>query len=168
MQRSYREVVNIPDARGCFPVFVTSQFAAADVKKMIAEDNMPNLWVIVPSEGSAAHSAIHLYRLDNLRYKHSVTPEILLCLLDLRIQTPLHYLCRTVAGILRIASPLTAASDVLRFLLRHCRSLAAAQDDNGRTLYDYIRQRICMPIPIAWCCCWRVLLRRCILECCRR
>ena len=159
--------MNIPDARGYFPVFVSSQFASADATKMIAEDNMRNLWVIVPSEGSAAHSAIHLYRLDNLRYKHSLMPEILY-LLDLRKQTPLHYLCRTVAGILRIASPQSAASNVLRFLLHHCRSLAAATDDNGRTLYDYIRQRMCMPIPIAWCC-WRVLLRRCcILECYRR
>ena len=29
-------------------------------------------------------------------------------------------------------------SDVLRFLLNHCRGLAATQDENGRTLYDYL------------------------------
>ena len=33
---------------------------------------------------------------------------------------------------------LSAASDVLRFLLRHCPGLAAAPDDNGKTLYDYL------------------------------
>jgi hypothetical protein len=27
---------------------------------------------------------------------------------------------------------------VLRFLLRHCPGLAAAQDTNGKTLYDYL------------------------------
>ena len=33
---------------------------------------------------------------------------------------------------------LSAASDVLRFLLRHCPGLAAAQDDSGDTLDDYL------------------------------
>ena len=38
----------------------------------------------------------------------------------------------------QLSSPLSAASDVLRFLLRHCPGLAAARDDNGKTLYDYL------------------------------
>ena len=42
-------------------------------------------------------------------------------------------------GGVELSSPLSAAaSDVLRFLLRHCPGLAAAQDDRGKTLYDYL------------------------------
>ena len=35
-----------------------------------------------------------------------------------------------------LKKPLSAASDVLRFLLRHCRSLAFARNSVGHTLYD--------------------------------
>ena len=42
----------------------------------------------------------------------------------------------TLNGMRELSSALSAASVVLRFLLRHCPVLAAVKDDNGNTLYD--------------------------------
>ena len=110
-------------------------FASADVLKLIAEENMSNLSVVLPSHGSAAHWAVLMYRLENLRYIHSVMPE-LLSSVDSLNRTPIHFL--TVKAKNSLHHPLSVASDLLRFLLRHCPSLACAKDYYGRTLYDLL------------------------------
>ena len=132
---AYREAVNIPNDDDHLPIHYAAKFASADVMKMIAEENMRNVSVIVPGYGSVAHIAANRYRLEILRYIHSVMPELLLSV-DRRDRTTLHHLI--VWNNDQLSSPLSAASDVLRFLLRHCPGLAAAQDTNGKTLYDYL------------------------------
>jgi hypothetical protein len=99
---------------------------------------MSNLSVITPSHGSAAHFAVYGRRLDNLRYIHAMMPELLLSVDDSN-RTPLHDLIQkddVDESLEDLSSPLSAASDVLRFLLRHCPSLASAKDSGGDTLYD--------------------------------
>jgi hypothetical protein len=130
---AYREAVNIPNDDGYLPIYYAAKFASAEVMKMIAEENMRNVSVIVPSLGSVAHMAASRSRLKILRYIHSVMPELLLSV-DGLDQTTLHYLI--YCGFHHLTSPLSAASDVLRFLLRHCPGLAAARDIHGLTSYD--------------------------------
>ena len=50
---------------------------------MIAEENISNLSVVSPGEyGSVAHCAVKTLSLDNLRYVHSIVPDILLDVYD--------------------------------------------------------------------------------------
>ena len=130
---AYREAVNIPNNGGSLPIFLAAEFASLDVMKMIAEENMSNLTAKGPMGSSMAHWAAAGHRLENLRYIHSMMPELLLSP-DNWNTTPLHFLIVRSKEFLR--QPLSAASDVLRFLLRHCPSLAAAKNSHGRTLYD--------------------------------
>jgi ankyrin repeat protein len=132
---AYREAVNIPNMHGYLPIHYAAKFASADVMKMIAEENMSNMSAISSIEGSVAHFAVQRCSLEHLQYIQSVMPEQLLSV-DRRDQTPLHYL--KYMDEVQLSSPLSAASDVLRFLLRHCPGLAATQDDDGDTLYDYL------------------------------
>ena len=132
---AYREAVNIPNMHGYLPIHFAAKFASVDVMKMIAEENMSNMSAISPIEGSVAHLAVWRSSLEHLQYIQSVMPEQLLSLHTFH-QTPLHYLKYNGMG--QLSSRLSAASDVLRFLLRHCPGLAAARDDNGKTLYDYL------------------------------
>ncbi len=104
---------------------------------------MSNMSVIEPIEGSVAHLAVRRCSLEHLHYIQSVMPEQLL-FLNASNQTPLHELsfpsipssAPSPSRVRYLSSPLLAGSDVLRFMLRHCPGLAAAQDDDGRTLYD--------------------------------
>lgn len=120
----------------------------------------------------------------NLRSIHSMIPE-LLSSVDGANRTPLHHLIAEgdegdldddidVGELLRkLSYPLSGASDILRFLLRHCPSLSTARDSHGRTLYDRVRPSEYEPdteltyarrlLLMAW-----PGLRRCIPGCCRR
>ena len=82
---------------------------------------------------SVAHGAARWHRLENLRYIYSMMPELLLSPAYWNT-TPLHFLSHGKESLRQ--QPLSAASDVLRFLLRHCPSLAAAKVSYGWTLYD--------------------------------
>jgi hypothetical protein len=131
---AYREAVNIPNDGGFLPIHYAALFASVDVMKMIAEENMSNLSVILPNAGFFVHLAVWRCSLEHLQYIQSVMPELLLSLSDFS-RTPLHYVLYYGTNLF---CPLSSASDVLRFLLRHCPGLAATQDDNGKTLYDYL------------------------------
>ncbi len=96
---------------------------------------MSNMSTISPIEGSVAHLAVRRCSLEHLQYIQSVMPEQLLSV-DWWDRTPLHYLKYNGRG--QLSCLLSAALDVLRFLLRHCPGLAAARDTNGKTLYDYL------------------------------
>ena len=135
---AFKEAVNIPDDDGWLPIHIAAQVAPVDILKMIAEENMSNLSVIVPSDGSAAHMAVFGRRVDNLRYIHAMLPELLLSVYNSN-ETPLHDLIDqndVDKSLGYLTCPLSAASDVLRFLLRHCPSLASTKDSGGNTLYD--------------------------------
>jgi ankyrin repeat protein len=105
---AYREAVNIPNMHGELPIHYAVIHAPLDVMKMIAEENMRNVSVIVPGLGSVAHMAAKRYRLEILRYLHSVMPELLLSV-NRWDRTPLHYLI--VWNNDKLSSPLSAASD---------------------------------------------------------
>ena len=131
-------LVNNPDDYGRLPIHIAAQRAPLDFLKVIAEENMSNLSAKEDLNGrSVAHLAVVSHHLDNLRYIHAVMPELLLSLDDLN-RTPLHALINDDGSLddLDLSVPLSTASDVLRFLLRHCPSLASARDSNGLTLYD--------------------------------
>ena len=58
-------------------------------------------------------------------------------------RTPLQYLINAfddgyVYDCEKISSPLSAASDVLRFLLRHCPGLAIVRNSDDRTFFDLL------------------------------
>ena len=164
----YREAVNIPNDDGYLPIHLAARFSSVDVMKMIAEENMSNLSVIEPI-GSVAHFAVQRCSLKHLQYIQSVMPEQLLSL-NASNQTPLHllnyssYLSTPSSRVWHLSSPLSAGSEVLRFLLRHCPSLVTARNSVSVTLYQEV-VLWSLPMPAA-CCCWREL-HRCILECCR-
>ena len=135
---AYREAVNVPNDDGVLPIHYAAQCAPFELMKTIAEDNINNLSVIVPIYGSVAHMAAQDCSIEKLRYIHSLMPQLLLSL-DASNNTPLHYLIDdddSNRSLRRLISPLSDASDVLRFLLRHCPSLATAKNSDGITLYD--------------------------------
>ena len=139
---AYRDAVNIPDMEGWLAIHYAARWASVEILQLIAEENMSHLSVITPSFGSAAHMAVFSFRLDNLRYIHAMMPELLLSVDDSNM-TPLHYLIHDdedeeEESLRELSFPLSAASDVLRFLLRHCPSLASARDSDGNTLYDHL------------------------------
>ena len=129
---THRKAVNMLNYHGFLPIHTAAKFASLEAMKMIAEENMSNLSVISPACGSVAHMTVYQNHLENLQYIHSLAPELLLSV-DKLNQTPLHYL-----GTRNLSPPLSVKSDMLRFLLRHCPSSAAARDNYGRTLYDYL------------------------------
>jgi ankyrin repeat protein len=133
---AYREAVNIPNYLRLLPLYMAVIYASADVMKMIAEENMSNMSIIF-SNYSVAHFAVQRCSLEHLQYIQSVMPELLLSLSDFS-RTPLHYVLYYGTN---LSCPLSSASDVLRFLLRHCPGLAAAQDDDGLGIYDYLRAK---------------------------
>ena len=76
---AYKEAVSIPDDDGMLPIHLAARWAPPYILKMIAEENMSNLSVILFSDGgSVAHWAVLGRRLDNLRYIHVMMPELLL------------------------------------------------------------------------------------------
>lgn len=96
---AYKEAVNIPDREGILPIHLAAQFADVDILKIITEENMANLSVIVPDYGSPAHFAVksHLFdhelrshplKMENLRYLHSLKPDLMVSL-DENHHTPL-------------------------------------------------------------------------------
>ena len=129
---THREAVDMLNYHGFLPIHTAAKFASLEAMKMIAEENISNLSVISPACGSVAHMAVYQNHLQNLQYIHSLAPELLLSV-DEQNRTPLHYL-----GTRNLSPPLSVKSDVLRFLLRHCPSSAAARDNYGSTLYDYL------------------------------
>ena len=86
---------------------------------MIAEEKISNLSVVSPGEyGSVAHCAVKTSSLDNLRYVHSIVPDILLDVDD-DFESVLHRWYRHIQPtIVRI--PVFIDAEVLRYLLRHC------------------------------------------------
>ena len=139
---AYREAVNFPNDDGILPIHYAAQHAPFEVMKAIAEDNISNLSVIVPIFGSVAHLASQDCSIEKVRYIHSMMPQLLLSL-DAANNTPLHYLVNededeVTRSLRRLISPLSEASDVLRFLLRHYPSMATARNSEGETLYDRI------------------------------
>ena len=137
---AYKEAVNISNDDGILPVHYAAQNAPFEVMKLIAEDNPSNLSVIVPMYGSVAHLASQDCNMEKLRYIQSIAPQLFFSL-DSASRTPLHYIINeddVNHSFRKLLSPLSAASDALRFLLRHWPSLATARDSNNMTFYDYL------------------------------
>eukprot|EP01036_Dinobryon_divergens_P022626 gene22625-30900_t len=146
---AYKDAVNIPDDKGWLPIHIAAQCAPVDILKLIAEEKMSNLSVILPSDGSAAHIAVYGRRLNNLRYIHAMMPELLLSVDDSN-RTPLHDLIQEDdfdVSLRHLSSPLSDASDVLRFLLRHCPSLASAKDSDDNTLFISLESKVDLGRP---------------------
>ena len=131
---AYREAVNIPNSDGSLPIHIAARFASIDVIKMIAEENLSNLTVMLPSGLSLAHVAVIFYISDtfrNLRNQRASAPSKKFYIIYDNGDSN-----KSVRN-LSPPLPVSAASDLLlRFLLRHCPGLAAAQDINGLTSYD--------------------------------
>eukprot|EP01036_Dinobryon_divergens_P035681 gene35681-46281_t len=135
---AYKEAVNVPDDEGMLPIHIAVQCAPLGILKLVAEANISNISMIAPSYGSVAHIAVFEINLEHLRYIHAMMPDLLYSLDDWN-KTPLHRLIHVgdeEESLRHLSSPLSAASDVLRFLLRHCPSLASAKDSDDTTLYD--------------------------------
>eukprot|EP01036_Dinobryon_divergens_P032267 gene32267-41819_t len=100
------------------------------ISQMIAEENMANLTVMTDGLlwNSVAHRAVQFQDLDILRYIQSVKPELLLSK-DFAEELPINYLTIAV-----LSSPMSVASEILRFLLRHCRSIIP-EKAVGRAFY---------------------------------
>ncbi len=77
---TYKEAVNIPNDGGFLPIHYAALFASVDVMKMIAQENMSNLSVILPNAEFFAHLAVWRCSLEHLQYIQSVMPEQLLSL----------------------------------------------------------------------------------------
>eukprot|EP01035_Chromulina_nebulosa_P022987 gene22987-29782_t len=143
---AYRDAVNIPNDEGWLPIHCAARYPSIEVLKMIMKENTSDLSLVVPEVGSLAHFAVRGYRLDNLQYIRSIVPEILMTVESFNNNTPLHDLVKddnygggdTKESLRSLCSPLSEASDILRYLLRHCPSLAAAKNSNQHTLYDFL------------------------------
>jgi ankyrin repeat protein len=128
---AYREAVNIPNSDGSLPIHIAARFASFDVIKMIAEENLSNLTVMLPSGLSLVHVAVISYILETLRNQIASAPSNKFYIVYDNGDSN-----KSVRN-LSPPLPVSAASDLLlRFLLRHCPSLVAAQDINGLTSYD--------------------------------
>ena len=143
---AYRDAVNIPDDDGWLPIHYAARYISVDVLKMIAEENMSHLSLVLPEIGSLAHSAVRGCSLDNLQYIHSKVPEVLMTVDSTNNNTPIHELLNDdgngggglMKSLKNLRAPLSAASDILRYLLRHCPSLATAKNSDQQTLYDLL------------------------------
>ena len=87
---AYKDAVNIAEHAGMLPVHHAALNGCVEVLKMIAEVDISNLSIVSPGEhGSVAHCAVENSRLDNLRYVHSIVPEILSIVND-NLESVLH------------------------------------------------------------------------------
>ena len=124
---AYKDAVNIAEHAGMLPVHHAALNGCVEVLKMIAEVDISNLSIVSPGEhGSVAHCAVENSRLDNLRYVHSIVPEILSSVND-NLESVLHHGWH--------------CPEILRFLLRHCPSLSTAVDNTDKTVYDYTMKK---------------------------
>eukprot|EP01036_Dinobryon_divergens_P033707 gene33707-43565_t len=92
--------------------------------EVIAEENIANLTVMMDDghcdsveSTFVAHIAVRFEQLDILRYIQSVKPELLLSE-DSIEDLPISYMVYDY-----LSSPMSVASEILRFLLHHCRSI---------------------------------------------
>ena len=118
---AYKDAVNIAEHAGMLPVHHAALNGCVEVLKMIAEVDISNLSIVSPGEhGSVAHCAVENSRLDNLRYVHSIVPEILSSVND-NLESVLHHGWH--------------CPEILRFLLCHCPCCGQYRQDSIR-LYN--------------------------------
>lgn len=132
---AYPDAVNIPER--CdreLPIHVAAGQASAQVMQMIAEANMSHFSALASLDRSVAHYAVMNQNLDTLRYIHSIKPELLLAKNEDGLAP--------IAGLVFLksssgdpfqdfANSMSVCSDILRFLLHHCRTInpPSAEDD---------------------------------------
>ena len=121
--KAYEESVNIPDNQGLLPIHLAARYASVEVLKIVTEANSSNLSVIVPGFGSVAHQAVVGNKMENLKYIHSVCPEILMST-DAFNRTPLHHavgLCdsKFIKAVFSLAPAAVLKEDMLNFNLLH-------------------------------------------------
>lgn len=135
---SFQDSVNIPDGNGWLAIHHAVWTSSCDALKFIAEANMMNLRAHAPGFGSVAHLVIRVCCMEKLRYIHATLPSLLYTVCPTR-GTILHELVNINDAEMKIdTSPLSAGSDMLRYLLRHCPGLVAVQNSSGETLYDLL------------------------------
>ena len=135
---AYKDAVNIADNDGMLPVHHAARNGSVEVLKMIAEENISNLSVVSPDgSGSVAHCAVENAKLDNLRYIHSIVPDILSSV-DVNFDSVLFHFLSTCWYPFPVHT-LSGGADILQFLLRHCPSLSTTTIINsGKKIYDYV------------------------------
>ena len=96
---AYKEAANISNDDGILPVHYAAQNAPFEVMKMIAEDNLSNLSVIVPMYGSVAHLASQdcndIYNPSRRSFSShwTVRAELRFIILSMRMRMTLITLC---------------------------------------------------------------------------
>ena len=132
---AYKEAMNIPNDLGLRPVDYAAKFAPADVFKFILDEFMGTY-----SLAEVPHLALNAAlgrNPSNLKYIYSVAPDKVLPL-NAGGNSLLHRILNSQAFKTDLSSPLSAAADVLQFLLHHCPSMVTTTDSAGRTPYDYL------------------------------
>jgi hypothetical protein len=119
---AYPDAINIRDGSGYLPVHIAAEYSSVHVFRMLAEENMANLTLTSDDHHrdfhvSIAHLAVKSPNLDILRYIQSVRPELLLSM-DNAQKLPILFLAYG-----DLTSSMSVASEILRFLLQHCRSI---------------------------------------------
>eukprot|EP01036_Dinobryon_divergens_P031125 gene31125-40476_t len=118
------------------------KYASVQIFQMIAEENMVNLTVMTDEpislrrSASVAHIAVQFQKLDILRYIQSVKPEVLLSK-DSADELPISYLTFLALG--NLSSLMSIPSEILRFLLHHCRSKVVDSDPFGYSYRAFYR-----------------------------
>jgi len=135
---TYKESVNIPDDDGWLPIHHAAWSSSLEAMKYIAELNTANLQARLPGFGTVAHLVIRVCCIDKLRYIHSIMPELMHSVADTN-RTLLHELVNINDPEMKVTvSPVSAGSDILWYLLRHCPSLVTVTNSSGKTLYDLL------------------------------
>eukprot|EP01036_Dinobryon_divergens_P024445 gene24446-32895_t len=148
---TFHDSVNIPDGNGWLAIHHATWSSTCEAMKVIAEANMMNLHARAPGFGTVAHLVIRVCCMDKLKYIHTTLPQLLYAVCPTR-GTILHEMTNINDAEMRITtSPLSAGSDILRYLLRHCPGLVDIKNSTDKTLYDllpdsfvYIRRLLLM------------------------
>eukprot|EP01035_Chromulina_nebulosa_P015547 gene15547-20606_t len=128
---AYPDAVDIRGCERCLPIHIAAASASVQVLQMIAEENMANLSALTGDGNgySVAHLAVRNVNLENLRYIHSVKPELLL-VRDQSGEVAMSQLVAFQSPGDRLyddlSYPMSVRSEILRFLLRHSQSITHA------------------------------------------
>lgn len=168
---AYKHAVNIPDDHGWLPIHYAVEYASCNILKLIAEENISNLSVMLPvGKESVAHLSANVHEVDSVKYIHSKLSELLSSVNSINGRTPLHNIINgnTITKSFEyLSNPLSPASDVLRFLLRQCPKLGHCPGLYWQYIVRPSTSRDCW---LAWlmpadCCYYRGLHRSTLVFC---
>lgn len=119
--KEYPQYVDHEDEKGYRPIHYAAKFASVQALQMIAEANMDNMSAATTDLVlSIAHMAVIGLRIENLRYIHSIHPDLLLKE-DSEGRLPISYLSLPIIisemEIKDFMDPMSRRSEILRFLV---------------------------------------------------